>query len=101
MVGYHGNNAPQCEAQADTVVLKVAMVNQDEGRLEEGKEDQSGLGKGGRGGEVGGREGGRRRNNITLIFPSAPKLLISPTLWTTSLFPLNSMQLVYTKAAVK
>jgi len=53
MVGYHGNNAPQCEAQADTVVLKVAVVNQDEGRLEEGKEDQSGLWREGGGGKEG------------------------------------------------
>ena len=61
MVSYHGNNAPQCEAQANTVVLKVAMVNQDEGRLEEGKEDQSGLWrKGGRKGERKGREKGRQ-----------------------------------------
>ena len=69
MVSYHGNNAPQCEAQANTVVLKVAMVNQDEGRLEEGKEDQSGLWRkggrkegreGGKGGREGRREGGRK-----------------------------------------
>ena len=95
-MGYHGNNAPQCEAQADTVVLKVAVVNQDEGRLEEGEEDQCGLWK------EGGREGERERRRQGNILQVHTRLCSRyPTCWATALFPLNSTQLVYTKMAVK
>ena len=48
MLCYHGNNTPQGKTQADTVVLEVAVIDQDEGGLEEGEEGYGGLQREGR-----------------------------------------------------